>query len=235
MASSYEISFLRIETRYKMAIARTIGFTSRRHADGNLGWRDPGWRVAYNNSIVAHLFDLRSFAREVVARHPNAYLEYVSGHGDAEEIQHGQWNNGVYVPNIPLQGWSGDVAAYNYKLFWNASANGSMGNIDCDSRKHTWKPWSAGNLSAPIRMSDLQSHPFFVIIEFKYRSTTHYVNLGTFQIESFNIYEMVPGFPGWAGNVMSQNGKAVPGWASQLVSGNWLTSFVGGKRYLNAI
>ena len=83
-----------------MAIARTIGFTSRRHADGKLGWRDPGWRVAYNNSIVAHLFDLRSFAREVVARHPNAYLEYVSGHGDAEEIQHGQWNNGVPASDI---------------------------------------------------------------------------------------------------------------------------------------
>lgn len=57
-----------------MAIARTIGFTSRRHADGKLGWRDPGWRVAYNNSVVVHLFDLRSFAREVVAsdiRHLN--------------------------------------------------------------------------------------------------------------------------------------------------------------------
>lgn len=40
-----------------MAIARTIGFASRRHADGKLGWRDPGWRVAYNNSIVAHLPD----------------------------------------------------------------------------------------------------------------------------------------------------------------------------------
>ncbi|MCT7452055.1 hypothetical protein, partial [Escherichia coli] len=60
----------------------------------------------------------------------------------------------------------------------------------------------------------------------------HNVAVWNCHLYNLTFYYIRPGFPGWAGNVMSQNGRAVPGWVSQLVSGNWLTSFVGGKQYI---
>lgn len=55
---------------------------------------------------------------------------------------------------------------------------------------------------------------------------------GFCSVVGLSLYRQERGFPGWATDVMNAKGNAVPGWASQMISGNWLTNVQTGRNRL---
>lgn len=187
---------------------------------------------AGSNCMVCWIFDVRDIASSVQNKYPGTvYLESISGYVNAGEVKHGQGINPVIIPNISPQPFA-ELRTIHPAVWWNAPGRGSVGNVNCDSRKHTWQPWNANANSSPIPVTELLSSPLPMAFVFKNVSGRHTVRIGNCHLYNLTFYYFRPGFPGWCGNIMSQNGRAVPGWVSQLVSGNWLTSFVGGKQYI---
>lgn len=197
--------------------------------DGN-SWHDN--TDAYYNTMICWTFDVRDIATQVQNNYPGVkYLESISGYVNAKEKKHGQGTNPVIIPNIPPQQFT-SLKNMSPSLWWNAGGRGNNGNVFCDSRSHTWQPWNANANWSAVPVTELLSSPLPVAFVFKAVSGKHNVAVWNCHLYNLTFYYIRPGFPGWCGNIMSQNGRAVPGWVSQLVSGNWLTSFVGGKQYI---
>lgn len=189
----------------------------------------------YHNDKIVFQFDLRGLANQVLAKHPNAYLDYVWG---KRRIKEGKNGGSVpcYIPNVPSSGgWIGNPNQRPYSQFWNAGARGSTvyTNVDGHSWRDAW--FECGAQNAAIPFTDLATTPFWVMTDHRNTTGKHRIYWASMYLYAVQIYEFKPGFPNWAGDVMAQNGKARPGWVSQLVAGNWLTTFRGGKEYLTAI
>ena len=198
-------------------------------------WNATTW--FHNEDIAFHMHDLRDIAQTLVNKYGEAFIDRVH----IKRTVYEKKNGGpaiCYAANAAKGGWRNIESIYNVRDARNLAARGGGTSTWFDTNRHwSWTEFDVDASANPWPASLLATDPLF-LKEYFSSSGSRNVAVGGGNdnaLTHIQVYIFRPGFPGWAGNIMSQNGKAVPGWASQLVAGNWLTSFVGGKQYLTSI
>ena len=196
-------------------------------------WAQDTW--FYNEDVGYYMFDLRNVAQTLVNHHGEAYIDRIHFKRTVFEKKNG---GGALcgAANVARGGWRNIESIYSCAEARNLGLRGSgvwtWFNTD---RNWAWSEYDIDASANPWPASLLATDPLF-LREYFPSSGSRKVAVGwDFYITHIQAYIFRPGFPGWATVVMSQNGKAVPGWVSQVISGNWLTAYTGGKQYLTAL
>lgn len=214
----------------------TIGYCGGGWAYKDRGWNadmggnfGPGYteKQAYDHGSMYWNFDLRDLAN----RFPDFNLSAVAvqltakSHSGAHTIGYDLFPVYPNLGNVFRQ-YPGQ---YDFWLYNGAGALSGAASMDWWNRPY-YKQGNFG-LNRAIPFSELQNRPF--VMRGRQHQPRRMASVYDCRIVAIEAWRRRPAFPGWTAQIMSENGRTVPGWASSLLGGgHWLSEFRGKLEYL---
>ena len=181
------------------------------------------WQTCYNDVPQIWSIDMRGIA----GRFPGWFLDGVLVETWSRKIKHSERHN-VTILDYFAPSWQQNPNSQPYSSLFR-----------CPGIADTQYVWTSKNgvsprqsthmFYRPVPIEQYWNSPLYIAVAGDPNSRRTY---GYARLLGFSLFRNKPGFPGSVANVLAQNGRAVPGPASQLVAGNWLSSFRGGREYL---
>lgn len=188
----------------------------------NEQWPDPGRNEFFDDSQQFWAHDLRRFATNYQDWFLNGVIieswSRKKKHSERHAVRVRDYFANSWHPNPNSQPWGALVNSGNlsWQYIWT-SKNGVRSK------------WTTHYLNRDIPMRNFINSPLYTTMSGDPNSRREY---GFIRVQGIQVWRERPGFPGSVQQVLLQNGRNVPGLASQLVAGNYLTSFRGQLEYM---
>lgn len=204
-------------------------------ADSYQGGKPPGqwghaanaptqpWQTCYNDVPQFWSIDFRT----VAADYPGWNLDALYVQTWSRKKKHSERHT-VSIIDYFSPTWAQNPNAVPYHILVNAGPIAPPQYI-WTSKNGVRAKETTHHFYRSVPTETFHNSPLYISIKGDPNSRREY---GFARVLGFQLWREKPGFPGSMRQVMTENGKAIPGMASQLVSQNWLSTFRGVREYL---